>query len=457
MNLFAKNFYVSLELQFIEKILYFIVVITSFFGPAFFLIDLGPFALFPFRIFVIILWTLFLLRSFLSPNSYLNIKRSKYELAFYLFWVLYAIISLQWALSKTDAIRHIVFLFFGFSLILFSVKYITDISLLKRLYNIWFIAYLTLILIGYWEHLTGNHLSVSGYNHNTLAEDYSYVKIIRVLYCPTGVFRNPNDYATFLVLSIPFSFGFLKYSKNYLIRILSLFSIISSIYFLIITSSRANIIAFLVEISFFLLVISNLKQKVKIFSIVLVMLSVVISLFPEFITTHITNIVYDFSFLSDFFDNNSLGSSGIRRNLIKNCLDFVYRTWGFGVGAGNAEYWITNFSKFNTNGILNPHNWWIEIMTNYGIFIFVGYFFYYFIIFYNIYINRKKSDNKNICMISDALLTSLIGFPIASVSSSSIISMKPQWLLFAFAIALINLRKNNFNLKSNSFCINKIE
>lgn len=451
MSLLTKNINIFFKLQFIEKIFYFIVVFTSFFGPAFLSIDLGPFALFPFRIFIIILWTFFILRSFLSPNSYLNIKNIKYELIFYLFWVLYAIISLQWALSKADAIRHIIFLFFGFSLILFSVKYITNISLLKKFYNIWFFAYIIMILIGYWEHLTGNHLSVSVYNHDNLAENYSSTKIIRVLFCPTGVFRNPNDYATFLVFSIPFSLGFLKYSKKYLLRILSLFSIISSIYFLIITSSRANIIAFLVEISFFLLVLSDLKQKIKIFSIVLVILSAVISLFPEFITTHITDIVYNFSLLSKFFDDNSLGSSGIRRNLIKNCLDFVHRTWGFGVGAGNAEYWIANFSNFNTNGILNPHNWWIEIMTNYGIFIFVGYFFCYFIIFYNIYINRKKSDNKNICRISDALLTSLIGFPIASVSSSSIISFKPQWLLFAFAIAFINVQKYNFNFKIKPF------
>lgn len=296
-----------------------------------------------------------------------------------------------------------------------------------------------MILIGYWEHLTGNHLSISIYNHNTLAKDFSYVKNVWDLRCPTGVFRNPNDYATFLVLSFPFSLGYLKYSKLLLIRILSLICIISSFYFLIICSSRANIIALFVEISFFWLFLSNLKQKIKIISIVVITFLTVVSIFPDLITIF-TDIGDQFSLLSNFFDDNSLDSIGKRRNLTKNCLNFVYRTWGFGVGAGNAEYWIANFSVFNTDGILNPHNWWIEIMTNYGIFIFAGYVFCYFCIIYSIYTSRKETYDKEIRIISDALLTSLIGFPIASVSSSSVIALQPQWLLFAFAVAFVNLR-----------------
>ena len=41
-------------------------------------------------------------------------------------------------------------------------------------------------------------------------------------------------------------------------------------------------------------------------------------------------------------------------------------------------------------------------------------------------------------MICEALLVSIIGFFVASMSSSSILAFKPQWLLFAFSLSFIN-------------------
>jgi len=53
-----------------------------------------------------------------------------------------------------------------------------------------------------------------------------------------------------------------------------------------------------------------------------------------------------------------------------------------------------------------------------------------------------KIFQKNILkiekMICEALLVSMVGFFVASMSSSSILAFKPQWLLFAFALSFIN-------------------
>ena len=53
---------------------------------------------------------------------------------------------------------------------------------------------------------------------------------------------------------------------------------------------------------------------------------------------------------------------------------FLYSAIGFGVG--NAEYYMANFAKYYTAGIINPHNWWLEILVDYGILVFVGYIYY---------------------------------------------------------------------------------
>jgi small-conductance mechanosensitive channel len=53
----------------------------------------------------------------------------------------------------------------------------------------------------------------------------------------------------------------------------------------------------------------------------------------------------------------------------------------------------------------------------------------------------RESRDKFNKMISEALLVSLVAFFFASVSSSSIMTSKPQWFLFAFALAFLNLQR----------------
>jgi len=135
------------------------------------------------------------------------------------------------------------------------------------------------------------------------------------------------------------------------------------------------------------------------------------------------------------------GSTGVRINLAKNSLIFLGRTGGFGVGVGNAEYWMSNFPVYNTRGITNAHNWWDELLLDYGVFIFMGYVLFYLSLvakLYKIYQRLSAGTEKMIC---EALLVALVGFFLASISSSSIMALKPQWFLLAFALAFLNFQR----------------
>jgi teichuronic acid biosynthesis protein TuaE len=211
----------------------------------------------------------------------------------------------------------------------------------------------------------------------------------------------------------------------------------AALHLIVITGSRANMIAVPLELVFLVLLLTNTRQKSKIVVCAVVFLT--ISQFFLFDTIHVL-----FSGLTEELGSLVIpqefgsGSLLIRVNLIRNGLEFLYSTAGFGVGAGNAEYWMAHSSIFETYGILNPHNWWLEILINYGIFIFMGYtVFYLFIIrsLLSIYREIKNVGDKMIC---EALLVSLVGFFFASISSSSIMALEIQWLLFAFALAFIN-------------------
>ena len=257
------------------------------------------------------------------------------------------------------------------------------------------------------------------------------------MFQPTGVFHNPNDYATFLALSIPFAFGLLRYARKQWTRMLGLGSALAAFYIIVIAGSRANIVAVLLEITFLVLVLANLRQKIKVSVVTTGGLVIALLLLPGAVQEFFSEVTEQLGSISIQAKLHT-GSIAVRANLGRNSLMFLYVTAGFGVGAGNAEYWMANFARYDTSGILNLHNWWLEILVNYGLFIFAGYLLFYGGLLYNIWRIWQRASDRTARMVSEALLTALVGFSVSSISSSTIIAFKPQWFLFAFSVAFLN-------------------
>ncbi|WP_460177201.1 hypothetical protein [Thermodesulfovibrio hydrogeniphilus] len=314
--------YVAIPLTSLEKFFCWLTFVTGFFGPAFLFIDIGPFALFPFRIFLIILWALFTIHMLANGGKiFIKQRQIRSYLLFLVFWLWYAVISLSWAQSKTDALRHIIFLATGFSVIFFVSFYFRNEKDLKRLFWVWLGAFWSMLLIGLWEHLTGKHLPVSGYSEDKLLEVAEYVRIA-VMNIPTGVFKNPNDYATFLVLSIPFNLSFIRYSQNLLLRAFGIVTFLLSSYFILITGSRANLLALFLEIGFIWVFLERGVRKLKWVVIIAMVLSISVWLLPEileliFIKTseQLFSLIYQAQYQIESFY--------VRWNLLKNGLLFV--------------------------------------------------------------------------------------------------------------------------------------
>jgi teichuronic acid biosynthesis protein TuaE len=323
----------------------------------------------------------------------------------------------------------------GVSLIFFAAKYFRDYRDLRRLYLIWFGVFCVLVLLGFWELLTGHHLPVSGYYEAKLAVLEPYVRAA-VMYRPTGVFNNPNDYATFLALSIPFGLSLARYHRKLWLRAFGMATVLLGGYLILATGSRGNLLAVLLELGFLWFFLVRGAQRLKLAVAVAAVVGVVLVITPtparvilQGAREQFASILYEMPLES--------GSIYVRRNLFKNGLLFVYRTAGFGVGAGNAEHWMANFARYNTFGNLNPHNWWVELLVDYGVFIFAGYLLLYLSIVRRLWRIHKHTTGawRIIC---EALLLSLVGFSIASVSPSSIMAFTPNWMLFAFALAFLN-------------------
>jgi len=369
----------------------------------------------------------------IDEHGRLNVSHIKIRphLDFLGLWFAYACISLVWAQSKIDAAQEIVFLFMIVTTIWIAVYSLRTIGDLDRFYRFWLIVLAAITTIGMWETLTGQHLPMSKSNEVFFDHDL-----------PTCVFRNPNDFATVLTLCIPFAVTFISFSKQPHQRLLGVALLLPSLYLVLATGSRANFIAVMMGAAFWFVFLLPTKKKVTVAgSGFLVLLLLLI-----FANARIQTIASEFGNELNTINVERLETSGtslnIRKNLISDALDITIDSYGFGVGAGNIEHRMSLESTRFTDGIVNVHNWWVEILANYGIVIVVGYSVFFVTLLTGLikaHGGLLLDQEKRIC---EAIIFGLVAFTVASMSSSSIMTLRPHWFFIAFGLTFLNYIHN---------------
>ncbi len=412
-----------------STILIYLFIISSFIGPALFNIKVGPLTVFPYRLLLPAAVLMLLYYLLVRETTPLNKEPAAPLLWFYVFWLAYGIVSLVWAKSFTEGVKDIFFLGSGVMMIFLLVTHYKKERHFTDTFYIWIYVLAAMILLGFWNHFTLHHLPLSRmYN----APDYMRER-------PTAVFTNENDFASYISISVFFVLALIHHGKKLYLKAIGTGLLLSSLYLLMITSSRANLLAVFLGMLFWFLFFTNIREKRWIVSFGTIgLILFIVFFFPRFLSIYqeisgqITSI-----FMSGQVNENSMD---IRTNLLKNSLVFVANSYGFGIGAGNAEVFMKNFAPFPTMGTLNIHNWWAEIIVHYGAAILALYIMVYLYLIYITWKIYKSSESSHTKMISQALSTGLVAFSLSSISPSSIMTLNYFWLLFALAISLVNYR-----------------
>lgn len=408
------------------------LTILGFIHTAVVLGRVGPFSIFPYRALVPIVLLIFIIQFLTKDKMLLSWEqiRIKPILLFFVFWICYGLFSLTWVKSLTAGVTEMLLLTLGISFIFLFVFYFSRLRDYLDLYYIWLGMLVILLSIGVLEILTGQHSSISTYFSGKGSS-------------PTAVFANENDYATYLTISFFFIIPFIKYMKNYHLKLYGILLALISLYVNYITHSRANFLALLVGLICYFLFLTSRKGKMRILIVAVPVAAIMGIVFHHVIGVTSTKLVESFSSAGT---PGQLNSIGIRLHLIHNSLIFLSHTFGFGIGSGNAEYYMGHYEVFPTGGIVDVHNWWIEILVQYGLFVFVGYILVFVTLIVALFRSFKRAENRHEKMICEALLGALFAFPLASISPSSIMAFKFQWIFFAFAIGFLNY----FRLKNRS-------
>jgi teichuronic acid biosynthesis protein TuaE len=409
--------------------LWLVTVFLLLCGFGFFAIPLGGLNITAGRISLVMFLYLCLLALFMHQGRLdVRIKVGRYLLFFGL-WLLWAVMSLFWATFTVNSARHIEGIIVGTAIVLFSLVFLNHEEGTKNVYRLWIFSATVFVGIAIWEVATGMHLSGS--------REAEWAGI-RQTY-PSAVFWNPNDFATFLCLALPFMFGMLLLVRSTLTRALVTILLLASFYFIVLNSSRANIIASLIGIGL-VLVLPGLRTRFKSITMVLVVGGVLLLVGFTFLSS-VSLFHFDlFKTVPQQISSVSPEdpSTAIRIDLVKNGWAFLRESHFLGVGAGGFEYWMTERPLYSAGGIINAHNWWLELLVDYGVLVFGLFLIFYLGLLWNLLWIVRSSRNQTVKIVSLATFISLVEFSVASISSSGLIRNYAVWLLLATALCIIN-------------------
>ena len=351
--------------------------ILCFLPASMFAIEVAGFQLSPYRVIVFALAFLY------APLSSWQLRiakgENKYSVLFMVLWLVYALASYFWAKSTRDYIRSAYFLFAGVVLTLSFVRLMRDKDDILKAFRIIRWALLVVLLLGWYEAFTGDY-------HFLAAEKIQvYGRKNSLGFClPVVMSSNVNDYATLMLFAMCTFFICWRTEENPTLKVIDLGGIVLSAAIIFVSTSRGNIFGLFLTVIFLMM---KSKESRRMFAVVMVL--AVIYLGTDIIMEIMEGQSFD---LTEMLSGDAEGSDGIRANLIRNGFHFLGKTFGMGVGIGQIETWMLNEAIYDTDGILNIHNWWVELLTSYGIIFFIAYVAFFVKIFRN---QNKRIASKD--------------------------------------------------------------
>ncbi|QII82449.1 O-antigen ligase family protein [Jeotgalibaca arthritidis] len=353
----------------------------------------------------------------INQSDYHN---NRYSILFMLVLLIYSLISIIWSEDLNGWLNYNIYIYIA-TCVMVVINYIFKSS--EDFYELFnYVGLLTIIhnIIGWVNVTTGKYI----FSTSPLIPDF------KERGNPLSLFNNTNDFATFLVFSIFICFAIMMVEKNKKIKLLYLFTIMSSIFLIYKTMSRANYLALALGIATYILFISNRKKVwlMVIGSTLLFIVSIYVIPSVSFTVNHVL--------LNKFFNSGD----EIRINLIKNAFVFLRDSNGLGIGAGNIAYYLENHSIYNTNNINSVHNWWLDILVNYGYVIFIFYIIFYGNLIWKLNKIRLQSyTNPFIKYTSVSLISILVSYIMGSTSSSSNFPIIWIWVFFGIVVSYLNI------------------
>jgi hypothetical protein len=420
------------------------------------------FSLFGIEIYPNFIFT-FLLFTTLVPSIKYFSKIQKAILLFLVGWVCLAVLYMLFNGISIEAIFdiHSLVMQFMFAFILFGVLTIFGWDEFKRIIRDGLRFYLILLLVfGFIEFFSLFH--IVGSNVSKLVE----YPLSSTFFAPFFIYDNNNDYCAYFLLLI----GFLYLFDDWLQQRTGIVLLLVFILFFFSRFAQSRLSEYLSYVYFIVLIIiqfkSVLTKKISvrgifyITSFIFLLSSIFLfnSFFngsaylntPESVINRLIVINQEMDTIVAYkdlplakknklikaFSNQKLDddsrSNGIRVNLLKNGIDMIKKDPVFGAGPGSFRInHKENRFVYPTDTVSNPHNFVIEIVSQFGIF---GWAYFGILIFILFRAFKKKFVPSNRKAL---LILLMILYPFIGLIPSSFLYINLHWLFLPLIVCFV--------------------
>ncbi|AGF59099.1 O-antigen ligase family protein [Clostridium saccharoperbutylacetonicum] len=379
------------------------------------------------------------------------VNLNKKVLIIYAIWFAYMCVSIMWSLSKGLAIKYIAIYLMMFAFIISMMIYNINKERINNTINLILFLVSLVVIVGAVEVALGQQLPVRHYfdTMNLSKLHRSIIEARAIVFS----YNTNNLAATLAILSPVCLFGIYRFD-NILAKVWFTICTAAGFSLVVISTSRTGIVSMGFSLIVFCIYsifrIRTLKIQAIVFPLILC-ISFVFLYYNSSKFEHIKpvngNKVIDTGLddkineLSDIeYQEGAAGSLNERGTIILDVLNGTIKEKHYlGFGVGNVQQFLQN--QGNTAGIYSPHCYPIEILGDFGIPGILLYGVYYlYLLITNLILGIKKKS-----VMCFAVVAGLIAFAPASFGPSSITYVFSYWILMGFAVACIQVYRNDNN------------
>ena len=336
-------------------------------------------------------------------------------------WVGWGLLAAFWAPDPVAAVVNAMGAAFGFltALALVNLRGNTTVGI-RWLLRGWVAGAAVAGLVAVWELTTGGHLP------GTWVSD---VPAYALRFIAVSTFDNPNNYGAFLLLVTAILLHMLERAQRLRTRLALVGLVTVSAALCVLTTSRIAVGG--IGMLLLLYLIWGARNRLAAAG---VGLAIVGGYYAALEMTGVTQLVSPSVLLQSLTAEES---NLIRLNLTLSGLQMVVSSYGLGVGGGNFNYLVENGKAgYWTGAITDPHNWWIEVLSQYGVLVFGAYvaFFAY------TGVQAASAMRRQSAQHSRGILVFIAAFAISGLAGSSYMMQTTNWLFTATILMLVSQR-----------------
>jgi len=343
-------------------------------------------------------------------------------------WLTYGVASLFWTPDFFNGIEgDLSVLLWLLLVVIFFTMRVAEEGDDTSVYAGWVAAYVLCFALAVWEWDTGHHL------HGYYAEN---VPAYMLHHIAIGTLSNPNNFAATIVLSWPFVFLLSSEGRvSAWSRMARVAVLLSAPILILMADARLALIAFAIQMCVWTVMNTHTPKRAVL----------IIFAAASLVGASVSWLVRDQRMLTKLTILYELGFSGqrsphVRLNMFLNGLTMVLKSAGFGVGAGGYEEVMRHGVHYWTNGNPDPHNFWMQIAAEYGLFVLGGFVALFIAMFVKAYENRRwarRCDEDRISRISEMAMLIMVGYSIVCVANSSYMNQSVNWMVLATLVLMV--------------------